>query len=233
MSHILFVHTGPTFDKPETTQKIISTLNTLFDAGALTYLVLHQMAQWIDSKSGWILVGYLGFAVVTFGGAVLSWWYVLQKKKNKEGTKLYGVDNVESCEVPSVESINKQVDDMERAGGFPAGRLETPLFSTSTTIAGTKESPSNNSEEEDLPISEFLPIHQLQKRMFILHTIFFGVATARRTYVLATAKDFLAYLGDEDHVHLNIFILIQPVSILGLPIMYWIINNKGYHVTMQ
>jgi len=214
MSNILFVHTGLMFDKPETTQRIIAVLNTLFDAGTLTYLVLYQMAQWMDSKPGWIFIGYLSFAVVAFGGAILSWRYALQKKKDKEGANVDGVDDGESCEVPSVESINEQVDDMERADD-------------------TNDSPSGNSEEKDLPVSKLPPIRQLQTRMFILHTVYFGVAAARSTYVLATAKDFLAYLGDEDHVYLKIFTLLQPVSILGLPLMDWIINNKGYNVAMQ
>ena len=85
LSNILFIHAGLVFDKPESTQRAISILNTLFDAGALTYLILYQMTLALTTQTapGWVLVGYLGLSVIVYGGAVWSWQRVSKEETRR------------------------------------------------------------------------------------------------------------------------------------------------------
>lgn len=244
LSNILFIHAGLVFDKPESTQRAISILNTLFDAGALTYLILYQMTLALTTQTapGWVLVGYLGLSVIVYGGAVWSWQRVSKEdtgrlqsnystREEDRIVKEGGQDSPLSLAMISADSTEDvSRSDADGKGDFQDNELENGL-PASKTAACTDGSP--NSNEADVPISELPPSRQLRTRMFILHAIFFGIVAARNTFVLATAKSFLAYLGDDDYLYLKIFTLLQPASILGLPVMNWVIKKKGYHVALQ
>jgi len=76
---VLIVKTGLVFERSESQQRVISALNTLFDAGSITYLGLWNIGnsnlfqnQYYDNKLVTLAGGYLVLAIICFGGA---WYY--------------------------------------------------------------------------------------------------------------------------------------------------------------
>lgn len=65
--------------------------------------------------------------------------------------------------------------------------------------------------------------------------IFVGIHATSNQWTLATIRDFLASLGDDDYEnrYLTIFTLLTPVSLLGLPMVDYVIHNYGYYIALQ
>lgn len=61
-------------DKDKGTRRVIGLLNNLYDAGTVTYLILWKLQEGAGVASLQVLAyGYLGLAVVSFGGALIFW----------------------------------------------------------------------------------------------------------------------------------------------------------------
>jgi hypothetical protein len=98
----------------------------------------------------------------------------------------------------------------------------------------------NNGDDEDedgkyVLISERPILHQLKSKQFLLLLLFYSFYSCLNVYALGTARDFLAYLGDDEtgNLYLSLFVLMTPVSLLGLPFMDYILNEYGYHAGLQ
>ena len=71
---ISMIQTGMIFfHHPRTQQRVISTLNSLFDAGAITYLILYQLYETFQISIVTIFSTYLGVSVVLFSTGIYFW----------------------------------------------------------------------------------------------------------------------------------------------------------------
>jgi hypothetical protein len=73
---------------------------------------------------------------------------------------------------------------------------------------------------------------QLLSAPFISLTAFFAISMISCTWSLMSAADFLATLGD-DGTYLKIFTLMQPASILFLPLVDVIVRHYGFGAAFQ
>lgn len=74
---------------------------------------------------------------------------------------------------------------------------------------------------------------QLLSTPFVLLTTFFAMSMISCTWSLITAADFLQSLGDVDGKYLKLFTLVQPASILALPLVDVIVQHCGFGVAFQ
>ena len=92
-----------------------------------------------------------------------------------------------------------------------------------------------NEDGNHVLISERSILQQLKTKQFLLLLLFYTFSSCFNVYALSTARDFLAYLGDDEtgNLYLSLFVVMTPVSLIGLPFMDYIVNRYGYHAGLQ
>lgn len=133
-------------------------------------------------------------------------------------------------------SILKDVVDSRRGslrppGGSVAISSSVPLKVIYGAIPETDDS-GERDNGEDVLVAERSAKEQLFSGPFISLTVFFAISMISCTWSLMTAADFLASLGD-DGTYLKIFTLMQPASILCLPLVDAIVRFFGFGAAFQ
>ncbi len=199
-------------------KRSISALNTLYDAGSITYLALWAIKKKYDLSMTVIAISYLSIAIVTFGCAMYC-WRIFTSMKDDQFTPISSTPDFEEISTSIKESGS---DDKEADRNIPRS-LEND----------TEESRDRN--HSYILISCRASCQQLQSSLFILLTIFFTFYLGKNSFVITTARDFLAHLGDDekDNLYLTIYTMLMPASILAIPFVDIILNKYGFHGGLQ
>jgi hypothetical protein len=106
---------------------------------------------------------------------------------------------------------------------------EDGATATSTTIATSSNSKSY------IPVAQREGRAQLTATPTLLVYLFFALQAGICNWTLFTERVFLASLGDDDtgNMYLMIFTLLTPVSILGVPVVDWVILHFGWTAAFQ
>lgn len=85
------------------------------------------------------------------------------------------------------------------------------------------------------PIAERDPWDQLKSQQYVLMLSFFSVHLARNNYIMATARDFLAALGDDEegNKYLSLFTGSSAMSLVGVPFIDIVIGKYGFPAALQ
>ena len=221
------VQTGLTYQQGRDRNRAISGLNALFDAGAITYLLLYQIEQNSSLELPALMLIYLCVFVFIVGIAAICWRFVDRLIIAKEDD---GKSSVEDQEISS------NVDDEKVASGETTGNikgqedarnnLDDDIFVSDDTAR------LENPRESYIMIADRPPMKQFLSSTYIFLAIFFAFHQSRNIWVLTTTRDFLAYLGDDEtgNRYLKIFTLLTPASVLGLPFVDAILQRYGYGV---
>jgi hypothetical protein len=99
----------------------------------------------------------------------------------------------------------------------------------------TQDDTAQRDNDSYILIRDRSPVEQVKSRLYILTTIFFAFHGAMNNFTLTTARDQLAYLGDDEtgNKYLTIFTLLTPVSIAGLPLQDYVLKHYGYYGGFQ
>lgn len=193
------VQTGLVFPPGRSRNRTISCLNVLFDAGGLTYLGLKLVENRTSLDLAAVIGLYFGGFILIVGVAIYAWRHV---KLNTED-----LDNA-----PMSDDETKHSEEEH------------------TCECYLKDAEEEQIDESYVLIGKRSPKEQLLSGQFIALAVFFGFHLARNTWVLSTTRDFLASLGDDEvgNRYLQIFSLMTPVSILGLPFVDIALTKYGY-----
>ena len=140
------------------------------------------------------------------------------------------------------ESLNQRTGDPEIDDNMEKSQddsRDVSMPSNDSRTANDAVAPSDGDDEDEdgnyVLISERPILHQLRSKQFLLLLLFYSFYSCLNVYALGTARDFLAYLGDDatGNLYLSLFVLMTPVSLLGLPFMDYILNGYGYHAGLQ
>ena len=240
------VQVGMLFD-PVTRQRVISALNTLFDAGLLTYLALWGIQEVTGCSLELLLGCYTAVGVFCFGGS-MNYWRVAVPVDVEDGEPTEEENVVasatEECsnEEEGRVSTNPTPTDDEPSDEFdsPDGTImsdeESKLkcIDKSTTL-GSITVNDDNDDDDYVLIADRPPMQQLRSKQFLTLCAFFAFHATRDMFNLTTARDFLAYLGDDEtgNKYLTIYTLLTPASILGLPVLDFVLTRYGYHAGLQ
>jgi hypothetical protein len=102
----------------------------------------------------------------------------------------------------------------------------------SDIMYGTIREDQTPQDDEERLLAERSAKGQLLSAPFLSLTFFFAVSQISCTWSLMTAADFLATLGD-DGWYLKLFTLMQPISILFLPLVDSIVRVYGFGFAFQ
>eukprot|EP00550_Attheya_septentrionalis_P000692 CAMPEP_0198286602 /NCGR_PEP_ID=MMETSP1449-20131203/5652_1 /TAXON_ID=420275 /ORGANISM="Attheya septentrionalis, Strain CCMP2084" /LENGTH=485 /DNA_ID=CAMNT_0043984387 /DNA_START=397 /DNA_END=1854 /DNA_ORIENTATION=+ len=251
---LLTVQTGMYF-LDRTRSRVIFSLNSMFDAGSITYLGLWAIGEWTGASLTTLVSGYLGLAVVLFGGSTYFWTVAIpatktipkeRETKNEENTEvdystsqkasgsIISIANSEGTPVHETESLETSKEDV---------KVETDDTSENDGTHDLDALPETNEsnrlaekeKKEYILVAERSIRQQISSGAFVSLCLFFGVHMAANQYNLTTMRVFLAYLGDDDvnNKYLTIFSFLMPVSLCALPAVDAIIYHLGFHGGFQ
>ena len=260
-----------------TISRVIFTLNTFFDGGAITYLALYWIQQWTtkngrrgdddDDEGGGastssMLSGYLVLAVLIYGGALYFWTIAVPENEGNpnedDASRLlsqslkgissrhlgleiskHGTTSIELLPTKrlSISRSSKRLSSSSKDAAAAVATLERMESTRSTSAMTTTNNngAADGTSEGDPPQERQEEGNQLRSTQFILLCVFFAIQVSSTNWNLATQRDFLASLGDDeyDNMYLSIFTLLTPVSILGAPFIDLVILKFGWRGAFQ
>jgi len=246
---LLSVQVGLYF-QGHTQVRIIMWLNSLFDAGSVSYLFLWMIQEYFGAS--FVRVAFLYFlaAILLFVPSAYFWTVAVPEQD------YYVVEERESLKT-ATEEEHPEVDHSETTSSIPdslqlfmeskmdpsmlrevvdsrRGSLRESFRSSAghppTVIYGAI--PENEVEEDRVLLAERTANEQLFSLPFLSLTAFISISMISCTWSLITAADFLKSLGD-DGTYLKLFTLCQPASILALPLVDWIVREFGFGAAFQ
>ncbi len=222
-----------------TSSRVIFLLNTVFDAGSITNLILWGLQEVTGASTPAMLGGYLCVGIVLYLTSMYYWWIAVpagNKESNISPT---------TCNADDGKSSNDadcEIDDSPSVALAHAGRQElsvvSPSFQKEEQHAITISMEKNSSDiattnSEYVCVADRSARAQLISPPFLLLCLFAALNMAVSNWNLMTQIEFLGSLGDDDNLYLTIFTLLTPVSILGSPLIDWSILKLGWSPTLQ
>jgi hypothetical protein len=252
---ILMIQTG-IFYQSRTQQRAISILNTLLDAGAITYLILYQISYHNIASITTIFSTYLGLSILLLGSGIYFWNVAVPEGIDHESIVSDHVSSIVVVNKNENHRPNTTVDIQSTQIRTNEDDRTTHINATTTTsivdvdmIPLKKEKVDESkkvtcydaldhiTEPHDgyILIANRTRLQQLICSPSLCLMIFVGIHTTSNQWTLATIRDYLASLGDDNYnnKYLTIFTLLTPVSILGLPFIDYIFHYHGYHMALQ
>ncbi|KAL3921327.1 MAG: hypothetical protein SGILL_002806 [Bacillariaceae sp.] len=231
---VMTVQTGLVMGGGDAQRRVIALLNTLIDAGSLAYFIIYLIQDATGASFLAIMGGYLGGAIVCFGGAIFFWYKVVLATEAV----------LQEADLPELEKTIERTERMETSASVIQNGddididPEKPASDRRQEFADTKvpwmHSTQGNSEDDDRAMDYVLirsrdPWAQLKSRQYVLVSVFFVIHTARINYTMATSRGFLGSLGDDeyDNRYLLMFTAFASISIIGLPFLDPILARYG------
>lgn len=195
--------------------RVIFIMNSMFDAGSITYLGLRGLAQAFEWSLTGVVSLYLGMAIVLFGGTAYFWTIVEPERSETDSTEKVGNANRDEQRLTS---------EPEKNGERKNGETKDPLLEDTACVAAKKES-------DYVLIAERTQARQLSSGPFMTAAFYTTVMITANQWTLTTTRDFLGYLGDDEvgNKYLTIFTLLFPASLAALPFTDAITAKYGFH----
>ena len=252
---LLIIQLGLYFEG-HTISRVIFILNTFFDGGTIVYLGLYWIQEWSQDTitTTGILSGYLLLAVLVYGGAMYFWTVAVPcsiTNDDDDGLKV----QVEaekgqpeeadrstasfSCEDDGTTDQKSSGTDVESGSTGTCSKMEeenkVDPEEPAEILSTVNDSHKKTDDGTYIPVAQRDGNLQLRSTPFLLLCFIFGLHVAMSNWNLATQRDFLSSLGDDDqdHLYLTIFTLLTPVSILGAPFVDYVILHYGWTASFQ
>jgi len=235
---ILTVHTGLYF-VGHTRSRVIFTMNAMKDAGGISYLGLWGVGEVApDAKVSHILSGYLGLACVLVVGHLYFFHVSVPEEEKEDDDELVKTESpVELQETaPTTQHETENKDESKDEEGAVSANAHSSLVKTNFS-GELGQSTSNNISNYEYGDTDHYVIvadrpsrNQILSRPYLWLALFFSIHATTSNFMLATTRDFLAYLGDDDYnnKYLNIFTLLLPASLIALPAVDCVILKFGF-----
>ena len=190
--------------------RVIFIMNSLFDAGSITYLGLWGLAE----AFGWSLTTiaslYLVLAVFCFGGAAYFWTVT---------------------EPESEEILQDPSEALDKVDGSKAEEVAASSIEHHDDAAHNAEEDNTETESTYILVAERTPLQQVTSGPFLMFLLFATIMITANQWTLTTTRDFLASLGDDEegNKYLTIFTLLFPASLCALPFTDAITARYGFY----
>lgn len=227
---MLTIQTGLYFS--ETQHRIIVSLNSMFDSGAVVYLGLWALREVTGAKVSTILAAYLGLAVLLLGGASYVWTVAIPEPNASYRSSLAAIKTKESDRAIDIatehEGVGVQVSQIEDPNVVNVDDEKLQL--SNLEVSEIESSIASATQQKYIPVRDRTAIQQLTSMPAAMVAIFFAIHVTSNQWALTTTRDFLAYLGDDDYNnrYLTIFTLLTPASLLALPFVEIIVKRFGF-----
>lgn len=238
-----------------TRSRIIFMLNSILDAGGITYLLLYEIQElFVKHQHGahLIMAGYLVLAVVLMTG---QYYFFRISEPEEEEEKQEASENCSSSssnvdgESPSENLVDLNKNDSNKdltqeIVDNPNPSPEIPSLQDENYFEGDDDLNPYDDGGGDLPpepvlkdsgveyvlVEERPALQQLLSKPYLCLFVFFSIHDATSSFMGSSTRDFLAYLGDDEHdnQYLLIFTFLSPASLLALPAVDWILLRFGF-----
>lgn len=246
MGGVLTVQVGLYFCHPRTRHRVISALNALFDAGAVTYLGLWQLHRTAPRgvMSVSVTLGcYFGLAVALFGTGLYFWTVAVPAaaadddaaEPDNEFIKEPS-DSLSNGSAPDVSLTESSKEKTDVASVACHGQQQDRVHESDSSVTIEKSATTNGvASSSYILVADRSHGAQLTSGPALCLAVFFGVHGTSNQWTLATTRDFLASLGDDElgNKYLTIFTLLMPASLLALPLVDLVIHRCGFHWAFQ
>jgi hypothetical protein len=245
---VLTVHTGLYFTG-SSRSRVIFTLNSVLDAGGVTYLGLWGIRELTSDAANvsHICAGYLCLAVVLVTGHVYFFFVSVPEDEQERSKVIKSADNVHEESETKRTTGNADVVLEAQQGKIDASACEVDLDHDdsislyedgqySPTVANL-ENKHNQENAVEIHVSEAYEIiadrparDQLLSLPFVCVAIFYAIQVTTSHFMIVTARDHLAYLGDDRHhnKYLSIFTLLLPASLVAVPAVDYALMKFGF-----
>jgi hypothetical protein len=257
MGAILSLHAGMMF-AGQTRSRVIFALNSLFDAGSITYLGLWGIGEVTGASLTQLIGGYLGLSVLLFG-AGSYFWTVAEPVIPADNTEVESTDALsEQTQSNRPATIPQSTSESPEEGCGPDRNVDRTMPHELETVdsgkitaehdAADADSQTSGGNRETLeqadcvdpsnaytPLAGRSPCAQLTSPTFLLIAFFFTIHATSNQWMMTTTRDFLAFLGDDayNNKYTLIFSLVMPVSLAALPFTDAVVRNFGFHGGFQ
>jgi hypothetical protein len=213
-----------------TRSRVLFLINSLFDAGSITYLGLWGLAQAFNWTITIVSSLYLGLAVVCYGGMAYFWTGVVPEKEAQWQDDVTKDENQDNDEKASVSPPLKEeaLDDL-----VPS---KPPHHSDRLTeLDQTQTEHSTDDESSYILIADRTPLQQMLSGPFLMAVTYSTIMITINQWALTVTRDFLASLGDDEvnNKYLTIFTLLLPASLIAVPFTDEIVARYGFHGGFQ
>jgi hypothetical protein len=255
---ISMIQTGMIFfHHPRTQQRVISTLNALFDAGAITYLLLYQLYDSFHLSIVTIFSTYLGLSIVLLSAGIYFWNVAVpppppqtlllknhtedintvldHSKSSHPATTITPSDTLDIDNSQRQQEIPNEISANDATEPAPLNLHHQDNNNSNNNITTPDQQRPESTSTTYILIANRTRKQQLVSLPHWCLIAFVGIHATSNQWTLATIRDFLASLGDNDYDnrYLTIFTLLTPVSLLGLPMVDYVIHTYGYYGSLQ
>lgn len=221
--------------------RVIMFLNALFDAGSVTYLLLWGLESFFGFNFFQVTVVYFCLALCQYSGAVY-FWNVATPEKDMQGldesqaflqAKEHDETVMESLRDYQAAHMDNSREIQHMLMSYRSERTASPK-PLATVYGSTEYDNGDKTTEpsEHVLLADRPPREQLLSTPFCMMTLFFSINMISTNWALTTAADFLASLGDTGK-YLSLFTLLQPASILALPVVDATVQYGGFGAAFQ
>lgn len=249
VGELLTVQTGMYYRKGETRNRVIVLLNAVFDAGAITYLTLWAINKRLENLT-LLLLYYFGLAVILYCLGAFFWSVTVPEEDEITETKHTEHEDGTSTSSPQSSPndnslLNKNDDNVTLQQQHHHQQVALPDSPAAQPMQQQMDSPESedadhpatvaSDETEYVQVANRTPGKQLLSAPFILLNIYWSIHLSANMFTMTTARDFLAFLGDDElgNKYLSIFTLLTPVSICGVPFVGKTLDRYGFHAGLQ
>lgn len=235
---LLSVQVGLLF-RDVTQIRIIMWLNSLFDAGSVSYLLLWTVQESLDWTFVQVAGLYFGIGLTLYIPAVYYWTISAKEDdpnsqsavKNSEWERLHQQEAADDGSEESTLSVSQSLRFYQQSHVVMS--MQYSIVSRNPfpdTIYGSIN--EDIEDENHVLVADRKPMEQLLSMPYIMLVFFFAVSQISCNWSLITAADFLASLGDNG-LYLKIFTLMQPASVLSLPLVDSVVQRYGFGAAFQ
>ena len=213
-------------------------MNSLFDAGSITYLGLWGLAQAFDWSLTGVACFYFGLALISFGGAAYYWTIVEPEGESlAKPTNVTEETNVDAHKTDfEKESNDAGVEDNVSEEKATGGRVgDEGLDDSRLPPDRSDDKTSIQKETSYVLVADRTQMQQIFSGPFLMTLVYTTIMITANQWTLTTTRDFLASLGDDEvgNKYLTIFTLLFPASLAALPCTDAITSKYGFHGGFQ
>jgi MFS transporter, LAT3 family, solute carrier family 43, member 3 len=217
---------------------IMTSVNCLFDASAVMFLVCYLVYNHFKASRAEIFVTLAVIAAVLYALLSLAWYHCEPELVQQKRLLASSEDESSAEEVPRAEGVeltSTRDRDVSVVSGKSSELLGDCEVAGTLSPVGSGKAPSP-SPAPPVDRTYFTPwTSQLLSTKFIFITLFASICILRSNAYFGVVKESLTRLGDEDtgYLYTQLFVACLPLGFLFIPVINYSLVTHGFMTTFR
>ena len=231
---------------------VLSAVNCLFDASAITFLFVYLLYTHLHVGRASLFIGMAVLSVVLYA-LLTALWYGIESELKLKKAAVFEVtqqdielpetatsDEMEGVEMGEENKLVKEEEESEeisdRENNIRGSSTIPPNLATASPLTQDVKSMKRQSSRTVLEKHSTHWLKEMQSRAFLFSVIFGSLQFFRVNVMFGTILDILKGLGDEDtgFLYTQIFVATLPLGFLAIPAITYCLKRFGlvytYHI---